>query len=336
MTLSVYKAAPWLLCLFLFLHFILVYDLIVCTLPLITGARLGTVCSHSRRYFDPTFLHNDLESVADGARGSGTTNIRPVSKLVDNPPFPTDDKPAQVSDAFSGTLNPTLATPTRHHHSSSDRVYFAVHGRKVSYSSTRAFDGLLPLDVHRSPAQPTRLILEERADVVNVLLHSAYGLSADVYAPSFQVLCDTVEALRKYGLMPLPRYIYPEPRGLAVAVSSKTLHLTVYDMPMAMAERMGTQYLGRLHRLHNERMEEMKRFFNTNPPLHAERPSCSKKAQEDIRMDFMLACPEICIERILSPAGSVVDAAGCRECKNILKDEYDQVLRSWSQLQTSI
>lgn len=240
-----------------------------------------------------------------------------VSKLVENPPFPTDDKPAQVSDAFSGTLNPSLGdtlpdTIIR----SSDRVYFAVHGRKVSYASTRAFDGLLPLDVHRSPAQPTRLILEERADVVNVLLHTAYGLSAVAYAPSFQVLCDTVDALRKYGLMPLPRYIYPgKPlfnsivsvahlhpleayalaadenlEGLAVAVSSKTLHLTVYDMPMAMAERMGTQYLGRLHRLHEERMEEMKRFFNTNPPLHAERPGCSKKVQEDIRMDFMLAC----------------------------------------------
>ncbi len=38
-------------------------------------------------------------------------------------------------------------------------------------------------------------------------------------------------------------------------------------------------------------------------------------------------------EDIESRLGAVVDAAGCRECKNILKDEYDQVLRSWSQLQ---
>src|SRR6201999_3175613 len=55
-------------------------------------------------------------------------------------------------------------------------------------------------DPRRNADSDSRVIsLEEDSNVVNVLLHTIYGLDSSSYAPSLETLFSTVACLEKYG-----------------------------------------------------------------------------------------------------------------------------------------
>ncbi|KAI0688235.1 hypothetical protein BC835DRAFT_1419346 [Cytidiella melzeri] len=302
--------------------------------------------------------------------GDNTQAAHPVSILCENPRFFKEEGPVYVSDAFNGEGNarqdnPSPDTSIR----SSDHVYFAVHSQKLTFASNNHFAGNTTANTPYTPDRPLKLILGEPSDVLNILLHAAYGLPCHSYKPTLACLGAALRALHKYGMTPLDRYtsrgdplytaiLLQAPNHpfetyalaaaynleeLAVAASADTLHLKVHHMPSELADSMGARYLQRLYGLHEARGEKMKEIFFVHPEPHQEKSYCSSEQQENTRLDFKLECTRlfwvastlsrIDIETSLRP---IAVSTTCPDCKELLNEEIEKALTGFAQLRLTI
>jgi hypothetical protein len=241
-----------------------------------------------------------------------------VSTTCESPPFPTDEKPAQVSDVFDGIIHSRLGdTLPDVVIRSADQVYFAVHCNKLVSQSTNEFGHLLAVNDNHTPNDlPMRLNLEEPGDVLNVVLHVVYGLSCSLYKPTLACIGNGLRAMRKYGVTPLERYTsndsplyhtvllhapnFPletyalaaefELEELAQAASAHTLHMSVHVTPVELALQMGAMYLHRLNHLHQTRTDQLKDLLIIESKSHEEKPYCSNQQQYEAWLEFKLTC----------------------------------------------
>lgn len=186
------------------------------------------------------------------------------------------------------------------------------------------FAGLLSADHQMYIGDtPTTLIVPEHSDMLNVVLHTAYGMSCDGYTPSLQCLEAALHAMRKYGLTPLQRYISPgkplyktildhAPRRpieayalaaannlekLAVVASSCTLMLKLHrSIPPALAEKMGPLYMDRLYTLHGVRMDTLKQLLDRPVFPHLAKPHCSVEQRQVVNRAYRLAATQVFYE----------------------------------------
>ncbi|KAI0093253.1 hypothetical protein BDY19DRAFT_417466 [Irpex rosettiformis] len=295
--------------------------------------------------------------------------VKLISVVSSDPFFKTGTvTPVQISDVFNGTFKGirTGSTTPDTIFRSSDDVYFAVHYTTVADASKNAFGGLLVADVEHVPDRPIRLNLEEPADVLNILFLTMYGIPCDPYDPSLNSLCAALQAMHKYGLTPLSRYLSrgdsplyatilsqaehspletyalageQDIEDLAVDASTKTLDCVLHTISVELAGRMGIMYLMRLYRLMDTREEQMKKLFNIDPKLHEERTDCTVEQQKEIRLDFKYTAGSLCWKypkvyrnEVETKLNKVRDDVSCEECKAILTAEIDGILQGWMQL----
>ena len=165
------------------------------------------------------------------------------------------------------------------------------------------------------------VLAAERSDVLNVVLHSLYGLSCDAYHPSFDCICASFPSFTKYGLTPLSRYLrrgtplfntfllhaplHPiqaytlaaslHLEDLAVAASSYTLNLNLqHSILPDDADRMGERYLFRLYKLHTGRMDDLRAILQrTKLYPHIAGPHCSVEKRKEASFAYGLACAQV-------------------------------------------
>ncbi len=198
---------------------------------------------------------------------------------------------------------------------SSDNIYFAVHARRLLSTSKNGFANLLTANPSPTTTSPAQIVVAEPADVLNVVLHTVYELSADAHRPSLQCLRATLQALEKYNITPLDQYITTDTplfntilalatahpfetfglasqyklEALAVAVSSRTLTTKMHTMNADVAGTINVMYLQRLYGLHQARRDGMK-AINATPILHDNLPNCGNAKQQETWLDFQYAC----------------------------------------------
>lgn len=199
-----------------------------------------------------------------------------------------------------------------------DRVFFHVHRHRLLAVSNNEFDSLIAGTTPSSTKSAAVVPLPETSEVVNVLLHTIYGISCSQYNPSVAVLIATITALRKYGVS-LNDHINPSTplfpvltaqapmhgielymvaaendlQELAVAVSSHLLSFHLPTVTDEMAARMGPLYLKRLFFLHINRTQVLQKLMMTPPATHLPSLDCGIDEQRRLMRAWALACASL-------------------------------------------
>ncbi|KZV76084.1 hypothetical protein PENSPDRAFT_646626 [Peniophora sp. CONT] len=245
----------------------------------------------------------------------------------------------------------------------SDGVHFAVNAAKLRENSINQFGGLLA-STNSMAAMPLS------STVLNMLLHTIYGLSAAQYAPAVDDLAATIDASEPYGLsmevlachptsplfeailsrapsQPLECYslaAHAKLEDLAGVISPYTLSLPLPDVTEENAECMGPSYLRRLFFLHLGRMEALKRILRAPPTPHPPTEDCDGYAEylhpgawvQRVGEIVWGASPNISsisLETRLSAIGKETD---CTECQHYLAHRVKKLVTEWSLVKNTI
>lgn len=202
-----------------------------------------------------------------------------------------------------------------------DSVFFAVHSHRLRAASIDTFGGILTLlaSTYSSRTLPVSLAVPEQSGVINVLLCAAYELSPNISNPSLDCIAEAVQAMKRYGMLPLKRFmsrgtplydtiLYRAPflpieayalvgaedlEELAVACSSYTLHLKLYLISDELATKMGAVYLNRLYRLQGTRMSALKNMLGTPIYPHVAKPYCSVEQRQFVNRAYALGAAKV-------------------------------------------
>ncbi|KAM5543293.1 hypothetical protein V8D89_003167 [Ganoderma adspersum] len=170
---------------------------------------------------------------------------------------------------------------------SPDQTGYYVHRLHLSRVSTNAFGGLLA-----NPASSISVL--EPAAVLNVVIHTIYGMSSTHRNPSLDTIEAAIDALLKYGVAPhlyapssqplylllllhapyrpIEAYAVAGKYGFEDAAVAISGHLLAYDLSRISDElslKMGPVYLRRLVDLHNTRAQALKNIVLRPPGPHA-------------------------------------------------------------------
>ena len=154
----------------------------------------------------------------------------------------------------------------------------------------------------------------EPATVLNVVLHTAYGLSCATYQPTIDILAAAVDAMATYGLPPREHIAPSTPLyalilaqapinpviayalaashdlySLAVPISSHLLPYPLHTLTDELAEKIGPVYLKRLFFLHLGRLDALRRLLLPPPHPHPSTEDCDFADQKCLTRAWALA-----------------------------------------------
>ena len=202
---------------------------------------------------------------------------------------------------------------------SADHILFYVHYHRILCASENGFGMLLlsPLSFAPNTPPPT-MPVPEPADVLNIILHTIYNLSALPFSPSFESISAALDALPRYGvdskqhaiagqplydlllshapLRPIETYALAGAHDLADAAAAASAHLLSFPLSTlsdAHAARTGAVYLKRLFFLHFGRMDALKRVLIKPPATHPETAECTLAQQKCVMRAWALAAAHV-------------------------------------------
>lgn len=244
-----------------------------------------------------------------------------VGITPEDTPYQSKQRNISISHRFSFNASLDPLTPNIIL-ASCDDVYFVVHRHRLIAATSNGFAGLLSsADPHTDPADSSiTFVLPEPGEVLNVLLHSLYDLLCDPYAPSLNCLERSLQAMQKYGFLPLQQFltrgrqlyntflnhapIRPletyslsaayDLEDLTVDSSAYTLHLKLHiSLTPPLVQQMGSSYLNMLYKLHNIRMDILKGLLNQPIFPHVAKPHCSAGERKVVDRAYRLACAQV-------------------------------------------
>lgn len=270
--------------------------------------------THQPNYLASEYLSHHSTSIT-----SNSPSAYSNSQLLSELPLPNESILLSTTFHFTANLgthapDTLLVTP--------DGTVFVVHYHRLSYQSVNLFGGFLPHATDSPHESPLIIGLPERSDVLNVVLHTLYGLPTFVSMPTFECLTASIEALPKYGLAgPLQLYVAPgnalynallshsvykplavyafaasrDLEALAISSSAYTLHLKPYLMKQELVDRIGALYMYRLHKLHGTRMHALRALLDIMPtfPPHRDAASNTDNHTNVISKAYELAVAQI-------------------------------------------
>jgi len=246
---------------------------------------------------------------------------------------------------------------------SADDVLFYVHSTVLRQHSQNEFNRLIPSPNPDNRESDAAKILQESSEVLNVLLHSLYGISCERFAPSFASLQQTVKCMTTYGLdpqtyvspsshlydlllaqapaLPLPVYALAAQfnlLSLATATSSHLLALDLSTISDEWSEQIGTLYLKKLFFLHLGRREALKRCLADPPRQHSPTDTCSMEDQRNLASAWITNASTFVWEGRVEVGVAVLEgtltALGatlhCSECKQTLQERVQEVVTRWA------
>ncbi|KAI0652192.1 hypothetical protein C8Q79DRAFT_82505 [Trametes meyenii] len=251
-----------------------------------------------------------------------------------------------------------------------DKVHFYVHLTKIMAASNNLLAGLLSPDVKPDSTHALLAIdTQNHSEVLNVILHTMYGMTCLHYFPSLEVVDTALSALALYDT-PLQQYAKPNQplyllllsfapyhpleayavaahHGLedtAVAISS---HLLAYDLaclPDGAAQKMGALYLKRLFVLHQSRTAALRTILFKPPSTHPTAPGCTVESQQQLTRAWAFAVAQIvwdvlpnvstsALKSRLDPIGTKID---CPSCAAMLHQRVQEVEYEWLAVKRTI
>ena len=127
---------------------------------------------------------------------------------------PSEDHPTTSVNSFI-SVSTTFYPGAQHIHDeqtrltdliivSSDSVFFYVHSYKLLRASTNGFNGLVPANIETKDVKEPDVVLSvpESSQVINIILHTVYGMNCAHYSPTLQDLTSALVALGNYGMPP--------------------------------------------------------------------------------------------------------------------------------------
>lgn len=277
--------------------------------------------------------------------------------------------PYVVSTAFNANTCPGACNhPPDLDLVSSDDVHFSVSCDMLRLSSCNGFAGsaLAPLS---SPCILSCVYVEDDGNVLNIILHVAYGASFALFTPTFQTLASVIRRLSAYGLDPkacvfpgsvffdllrshaalTPLKVYcvagaHDLDGLAQIASGYLLSYPLYSVTDAEAEEMGALYLKRLFLLHHSRIEALKSLLEQPPHFHPEAVTCSFTAQKGIACAWANAVtllvldakPDMLASVLQKKLGKLKDGVSCSECNKMIDARVWTAAVDWTMTSVSI
>ncbi|KAI9060622.1 hypothetical protein FKP32DRAFT_1040011 [Trametes sanguinea] len=324
-------------------------------------------------YFDFPLIPTDQAGPSSGATlPAGTIKQEDQEGSVKTPVGTPLGPPGvvTVSTAFHPTLTFDGAPPDLIL-VSSDGVHFYVHRLRLITASTNFLGGLLPAD-YSEDVKPSALPLvhvQQNAEVLNVVLHTMYGISCLHYYPALEVVDAALDALELYGapvqalaapnqplyhllltyapFRPIDAYAVAAHHSLedaAVAISS---HLLAYDLgrlPDEAAQKMGPIYLKRLFVLHQSRIVALRNILFRPPAPHPPTPGCTPEIQQKLTRAWALAAAQLvwdvlpsvstmALRSLLEPIATKLE---CQQCAASLLRRVQEVVYEWSAVKRSI
>ncbi|EMD37247.1 hypothetical protein CERSUDRAFT_153746 [Gelatoporia subvermispora B] len=252
---------------------------------------------------------------------------------------------------------------------SADNVFFYVHTYRVSLISTNSFASLLPPKTAATPASmtiPTSATAPtSSADVLNIVLHSVYGLPCTHLCPSIPTLRASFPALEKYGIPPstheplhvllraaapaTPLDVYAlaaahDIAPVAMAASPYLLSLALSTLSEAQAREIGPRYLLKLIQLHTNRTDTFKRLLLAPPKGHVPTPRCEEQQQRGLARAWMLVAAQLAWD--VNPSTStheiqvafrrIADSLTCRQCAECLHTRVQELVTDWAGVKRTI
>ncbi|KAJ3811246.1 hypothetical protein F5876DRAFT_76025 [Lentinula aff. lateritia] len=209
----------------------------------------------------------------------------------------------------------------------------------------------------------TAIHVQESSEVLNIILHTIYGLSCTQYAPTFETLSAAVNQLPLYGvdpktyiaidtplytlllshapLLPMDVYTLAAKHDLHHLAVSASPHLLSFSLPILtdeMAEEMGSKYLRKMFFLHMGRVDALKRLLLQPPPLHAPIRGCTFADQRTLTRAWALASayvawdarPDISKSFLESALTPLAEHLTCELCKESLNERIRDLVVHWS------
>ncbi|EKM59805.1 uncharacterized protein PHACADRAFT_250538 [Phanerochaete carnosa HHB-10118-sp] len=306
------------------------------------------------------------------ARASSSIPTPPDSNVGSPIDEPEDANVVSVSTTFFPGANLYTSAPD-FVFISSDTVFFYIHSAVLLRESSNRFNSLVPAleeeDARRKGNVGPVVPVPQTSAVLNVVLHTIYGLSCLHYSPSNETLVAAVDALAKYGVdikkhispsTPLFQHILGKSPtapaefyamaghhnlwDLGVAVSPYMLSFPLADLEDVYVERMGSSYLKRLFFLHLGRVDALKRLLLPPPQGHPATLDCDFVEQKKLTRAWALASAYLAwdaradlsttaIEVALRP---LADHLSCHICRASLHERIKVLLVQWALVKRTI
>ncbi|KAL1717658.1 hypothetical protein EV715DRAFT_291966 [Schizophyllum commune] len=292
----------------------------------------------------------------------------PLSSELNTSPTTFTNEPRVVSTAFNAQTTPNLDYPADLQLVSTDDVYFYVSTAVLDASSFNRFTEALTGPTVICRGFPSKRV-PERAEVLNILLHTAYGVSPSAFAPSLTTLTEAVERLPMYGLNPKthvapggpifeliraqaalsPLHVYTVAAAhdlfpLAQMVSPHLLSYPLSSITDAQAYVMGAVYLKHLFLLHRRRVDALRDLLAQPPQFHPATGACDYGVQRGLARAWSAAAATVLAGgRPDTSVGAIEDAfkelkisLTCVECRKGLEARVRRAVVEWTMTSTSI
>lgn len=279
-----------------------------------------------------------------------------------SPPSSPEQATISVSTAFNAHTSPSPDHPPDFEVLSADDVLFSVSSVMLASASCNGFG-------YAYPAADTRLRLTESADVLNLVMHAAYGASAAAFAPTLDTLAEAVRRLGAYGmdarvlvapgaplfaalrshaaLMPLRVYTLAAQHdllGLAQVASAHLLGYPLHAMSDAEAEAMGALYMKKLLTLQHNRVSQLAALLEQSQEFHPRTDECDFLAQRKLAGDWTKTAQQVTADgrpdassAILRDRLAVVKRKTlCADCKAKLDERIWKAVVGWTMLPNTI
>ncbi|KAI0830633.1 hypothetical protein BC628DRAFT_1354930 [Trametes gibbosa] len=256
-----------------------------------------------------------------------------------------------------------------------ENVHFYTHRLRLLSASPNNMNGLLfpepQLDGDvAAPSTLPAVYTPLSSDVLNVVLHTMYGLSCLHYFPSLETVDTALSTLAQYNISlqplatpnqplyqlllsfapfrPLEAYTCAAQYALEDAATTISSHLLAYNLaqlPDELAEKMGPLYLKRLFLLHHTRLDALRNILFKPPSPHSlPFPGCSPETQQELTRTWAHAAAQLvwnvlpsvstsALKSLLEPVGLRID---CQLCAAALHLRVQQVEVEWSLVQRTI
>ncbi|KAL1735649.1 hypothetical protein EV714DRAFT_267792 [Schizophyllum commune] len=279
-----------------------------------------------------------------------------------DPPTPPAQATMTVSTAFNLDTTPCPAFPPDCELMSCDDVVFYVNNSVLKRASSTGF-GLA------YPSPSSRVRVAETADVLNLILHVAYGVSPKAFSPSLETLGEAIARLPAYGLSPQayvgantplfetlrshaalsPLRVYTiaaahDLLALAKLASGHLLGYPVHAMADADSRAMGPVYLRRLVTLHHGRLAQLQELLAQSQEFHPQTHGCTYQAQKKLAREWSMVANEVIVHARPDISSSVVrdklavvkSETSCAGCRKKLDERIWKAIVGWTMLPTTI
>ncbi|KAI0812489.1 hypothetical protein BC629DRAFT_1473253, partial [Irpex lacteus] len=216
---------------------------------------------------------------------------------------------------------------------STDGVIFVLHSQRLLSSSTNHFASLIPSNGDSGVPRSRTLRVRESSDCLNVVLHTFYGLSCDVYRPTHDCIMSAIPALKVYGMNPLAKCLSRNmPLFKALMAHAESHAVEIYALAAAesledLAVASSAFTLGvDLHLLSNDLIRKI--------PAS---PNCCGDQWQTTNRDYKLACMDVLyaatlIETIMNKC---INSISCSQCKAAAESQVREACAKWTSLKVS-